>query len=160
LDTLGDSTRALLEEASSRAMSNSASCYIFVNEDKDKGGLLSVQFQLPAITMTLAAQDLAFAKKIIAFVAETRGNPAFRDAHIGGGVYRPMPEKSIDISSSFPGSRVSLAKNGEFDSSFILRVEPCSTFSGILDLHDDLLDAVLESLQDIVDDYGDVQSDT
>jgi hypothetical protein len=141
-------------------MSDSAWCHIFVSEGKDKGGVLSVQFQLPAITMTLAAQDLAFAKKIIAFVAETRGNPAFRDAHIGGGVYRHMPEKSVDLSPSFPGSCVSLAKNGEYDSSYILRVVPCSTFSGSLDLRDDLLDAVLDSLQDLVDDYKDFRSDT
>ena len=106
-------------------MSNSDWCHILVTEDEHEGGFLSVQFQLPAITMTLAARDLLFAKRIIAFVAETRGNPAFRDAHIGGGVYRHMPEKSIDLSSSFPDSRVLLVKNGEFDSSFILRVEPC-----------------------------------
>jgi hypothetical protein len=135
-------------------MSDSDWCHIFVTEDKHEGGLLSVQFQLPAITMTLAARDLLFAKKTIAFVAETRGNPAFRDAHIGGGVYRHMPKKSIDLSSSFPGSRVLLIKNGEFDSSFILRVEPCSTFSGMLDLHDAQLDAMLDSLQEIIDDYG------
>ncbi len=140
-------------------MSDSDWCHIFVTEDEHEGGVLSVQFQLPAITMTLAARDLLFAKRIIAFVAETRGNPAFRDAHIGGGVYRHMPEKSIDLSSSFPDSRVLLLKNGEFDSSFILRVEPCSTFSGILDLHDEQLDAMLDSLQEIIDDYGDGQKD-
>jgi len=135
-------------------------CHIFVNEDEHKGGLVSVQFQMPAITMTLAVRDLLFAKRIIAFVAETRGNPAFRDPHIGGGVYRHMPEKSVDLSSSFPDSRVFLRKNGEFDSSFILRVEPCSTFSGILDLHDEQLAAMLDSLQEIIDDYGDGQKDT
>ena len=141
-------------------MSRSAYCYIFVNEDEHEGGLLSVQFQLPAITMTLAARDLSFARKIIAFVGETRGNPAFRDAHIGGGVYRHMPEKSVDLSSSFPDARVLLRKNGEYDSGFILRIEPCPTFSGILDIHDEQLDAMLERLQEIVDDYGDGQKDT
>jgi len=135
-------------------------CRIFVNEDEHEGRLVSVQFQMPAITMTLAVRDLLFAKRIIAFVAETRGNPAFRDAHIGGGVYRHMPEKSVDLSSSFPDSRVFLQKDGEYDSSFILRVEPCSTFSGVLDIHDEQLDAMLDSLQEIIDDYGDGQKDT
>ena len=130
-------------------------CHIFVNQDEHEGRVLSVQFQKPAVTMTLAAQDILFAKKIIAFVAETRGNPAFRDAHIGGGVYSHMPEKSIDLSSSFPDSRVSLRKNGEYDSSFILRVEPCSAFSGIFDFHDEQLDHMLDSLQAILDDYDD-----
>jgi hypothetical protein len=52
-------------------------CHIFVNEDEHEGGVLSVQFQLPAITMTLAARDLLFAKRVMAFVAETRGIPRF-----------------------------------------------------------------------------------
>jgi len=135
-------------------------CHIFVNEDEHGGRLLSVQFQMPAITITLAARDLLFAKRIIAFVAETRGNPAFRDAHIGDGVYRHMPEKSVDISSSFPDARVFLRKNGECDSSFILHVEPCSSFSGVLDLHDEQLDAMLDSLQEIINHYGDGEEDT
>src|SRR5690606_13722732 len=109
-------------------------------EGEHNGCMLAVQFQMPAITMTLAARDLLFAQKIIAFVADTRDSPAFRDTDIGGGVYRHIPEKSIDLSSSFPDSRVILQKTGEFDSSFILRFEPCSTFSGILELQDEQLD--------------------
>jgi hypothetical protein len=136
-------------------MSNSHLFDIFVTEDEHGGGLASVQFQLPALTITLAARDLLFAKKIIAFVAETRGNPAFRDEHIGGGVYRHMPEKSVDVSSSFPASRVVLVKDGEYDSSFILRIEPCPSFSGALELHDEQLDAMLDSLQEILHDYDD-----
>ena len=96
-----------------------------------------------------------FAKRIIAFVAETRGNPAFRDEHTGGGVYRRMPEKSVDLSSSFPASRVVLIKDGECDSSYILRVEPCPTFSGALQLSDEQLDAMLDSLREVLDDYAD-----
>jgi hypothetical protein len=138
-------------------MSDSTWCHIFVNEAGHEGGVVSVQFQFPPITVTLAARDLLFAKRIIAFVAETRGNPAFRDTHIGGGVYRPMPEKSVDLSSSFPGSRVLLSKDGEYDSSYILRVEPCLTFSGSLELHDEQLDAMLASLQEIIDDHGNGQ---
>ena len=141
-------------------MSDSDWCHIFVTEDEHEVGVLSVQFQFPAITMTLAARDLLFAKRIIAFVAETRGNPAFRDAHIGDGVYHRMPEKSVDLSSSFPGSRLLLLKNGEFDSSFFLRIEPCSTFLGVVDIHDEQLDAMLNSLQEIIDEYGDGQKHT
>ena len=140
-------------------MSNSDWCRIFVTENKTEAGSFSVQFQFPAITMTLVARDLLFAKRIIAFVTETRCNPVFRDAHIGGGVYRHIPEKSIDLSSSFPHSRVLLVKNGEYESGFVMRIEPCSTFSGCIAIHDEL-EAMLDALREIADDYEAGQKDT
>jgi len=141
-------------------MNNSYTWHVFVSEDKPADGLFSVQFQLPAITITFTAENLLFARRILDFVAETRANPAFRDPHLGNGVFRHMPEKSIDLSASFRDTRIVLLKNGEYDSSYVLRIAPSSSLALIFDISDERLDALLDSLKDIIDDYCDTAKGT
>ena len=141
-------------------MKNSHWCHAFVIEDELETGKFSVQFQLPAITVAFTANDLLFAQRFLDFVSETRANPVYRDAHIGNGVYRHMPEKSVDLSSSFRDTKGLLLKGGEYDSSYILRIAPSASFSMIFDICDEQLDALLGSLQEIIDDYGDTSKRT
>jgi hypothetical protein len=119
-----------------------------------------VQFQLPSITITFTAGDLLFAQRFLDFVSDTRANPAYRDAHIGNGVYRTMPEKSVDLSSSFCDTQVVLLKDGEHDSSYILRIAPSRSCSMIFNICDDGLDALLGSIQNIIDDHCDTSKVT
>jgi hypothetical protein len=101
-----------------------------------------------------------FAQRFLDFVSETRANPAYRDAHIGNGVYRTMPEKSVDLSSSFCDTQVVLLKDGEYDSSYILRIAPSRSCSMIFHIYDDGLDALLGSIQNIIDDHCDTSKVT
>ena len=119
-----------------------------------------MQFQLPAITVTFTAKDLLFAQRFLDFVSETRANPVYRDAQIGNGVYRHMQEKSVDLSSPFRDTNLVLLKNGEFDSSYILRIAPSTSCAMIFDICDEQLDALLGSIQEIIDDYGDTSKGT
>ena len=70
----------------------------------------------------MTATDLSFAQRILAFIEETRDNPAFRDVHLGDGVYRRMSEKSIDLSSCFAGTPFVFQKPGEYDASYAVRI--------------------------------------
>jgi hypothetical protein len=141
-------------------MNDSYRCEVFVTEDKQGTGVFSVQFQLRSITITFTAGDLLFAQRFLDFVSETRANPAYRDAKIGNGVYRTMPEKSVDLSSSFCDTKVVLLKDGEYDSSYVLRIEPSTSCSMVFHIYDDQLDALLGSIQNIVDDYCDTSKGT
>jgi hypothetical protein len=141
-------------------MNDSNRCEVFVTEDKERTGVFSVQFQLDSITITFTAGDLLFAQRILDFVSETRANPAYRDAEIGNGVYRTMPEKSVDLSSSFCDTKVVLLKDGEYDSGYVLRITPSKSCAMILDIYDERLDALLSGIQDIVDELEDTSKDT
>ena len=135
-------------------MSNSEGwCQVFVTEVVPGACLYSVQFQLPALTVTMVARDLLFAAKLIEFVEETRGNPDFRDVHLGGGRYRRTPETSVDLSASFPETGVVLIKDGESDSRFFLRVEPCASFWTTIDFCDGQVDALLDGLKEVIDEF-------
>ena len=136
-------------------MNDSYRCDVFVTEDKPETGAFSVQFQLPSITITFTSEDLLFAQRFLDFVSETRANPAYRDVHIGNGVYRTMPEKSVELSSSFRDTKVVLLKDGEYDSTYILRIAPSTSCSMIYKIYDNQLDVLLGSIQNIIDDYCD-----
>src|SRR4051812_25317424 len=105
-------------------MNDSYPCDVFVTDDTPETGVFSVQFQLSSITITFTAEDLLFAQRFLDFVSDTRANPAYRDVRIGKGTYRTMPEKSVDLSSSFRDTKVVLLKDGEGDSTYILRIAP------------------------------------
>ncbi len=141
-------------------MSDSYPCDVFVTEDKPETGLFSVQFQLSVTTITFTAEDLLFAQRFLDFVSETRANPAYRDAHVGNGVYRTMPEKSVDLSSSFRDTKVVLVKDGEYDSTYVLRIEPSTSCSMLFKIYDDQLDALLGRIQNIIDDHCDISKGT
>ena len=141
-------------------MNASYRCDVFVTEDKPETGVFSVQFQLSSISITFVAEDLLFVQRILDFVSETRANPAYRDAHIGNGVYRTMPEKGVDLSSSFRDTKVVLLKDGEHDSTYVLRMAPSMSCSMLFHIYDDQLDALLGSIQNIIDDYCDTSRDT
>lgn len=98
-------------------------CDTFVMVDVPTTGLFRIQWQLPSFTYTCIARSLEFAPLVLAFVTETRGNPAYRDLSLGGGVYRYMPEKALDLSRFFVDMRVKLEKLGEEDDSYQLIVE-------------------------------------
>jgi hypothetical protein len=135
-------------------MNDSYRCDVFVTEDKPETGVFSVQFQLSSITITFTAEDLLFAQRFIDFVSETRANPDYRDTHVGNGVYRTMPEKIVDLSSSFRDTKVVLRKDGEYDSTYTLRIAPSTSCSMLFHIYDEKLDAFLGSIQEIIDDYA------
>lgn len=135
-------------------MNDSYPCDVFVTEDEPETGVFSAQFRLSSITITLTAQDVLFAQRFLDFVSETRANPAYRDTRIGNGVFRTMPEKSIDLSSSFRDTKVVVLKDGEGDSTYVLRIAPSASCSIICDIYDDQLDALLGSMRNIIDDHG------
>jgi hypothetical protein len=141
-------------------MNDSYPCDVFVTEDKPETGVFSVQFQLSSITITFTAEDLLFAQRFLDFVSETRANPAYRDARIGKGAYRHMPEKSVDLSSSFRDAKVVLLKDGEGDSIYILRIAPSTSCSMTFHIYDDQLDALLGGIQNIIDEYPDTSKGT
>src|SRR5579872_3567000 len=96
---------------------------IFVSEDTPQEGLYSVNLQFPTFSMTLIAANLSFARHIVEFLTETRGNPNYRDIHLGNGVYRRYTRhKSVDLSSSFRGTHLTLGKVGDADDSYTISV--------------------------------------
>jgi len=111
-----------------------------------------VQFQVPALTLTISARDLTFAKKAVGFITETRDNPKFRDKRIGKDRYRRMPEKLVDLSRSFIRTAVTLHKDGEFDDRYFVRIAPSKGCSGVFTIGGEKLDELVESLREIIVD--------
>lgn len=122
-------------------------CDVIVIEDDPTVGAFNVQFQFRTFTLTLTASDLAFARRIVDFVSETKGNPAYRDQHLGGGVYKTMPEKCIDLSSSFPGVSFEFQKNGEFDDAYVAHVACSSGMRLHVEIRGDELESFVEGLR-------------
>lgn len=133
-------------------MQPSNRCEIFVTENRPSVGQYEVQFQFPAFTATLPANNLAFAKQILEFVEKTKENPEFRDIPLGGGVYRHMPEASIDVSPCFSGTTFVFQKLGEYDTSYTVRITSPSGLRLHFDIHDEQLIAFVQSLRDLTND--------
>jgi len=124
----------------------------FVSAD-ESAGQYGVQWQFPGVRVNCTAKDLTFAQRIIDFVAETRANPVYRDRPLGGGVYRHMDEKSIDLSSCFLDVSFTLRKSGESDHGYSVRFSASSGFWMVVDLYDEELDDFLSGLREIVEDH-------
>ncbi len=120
---------------------------------QEHGDRHSVQWQFPRFTINCIAMDMTFAQRILDFVAETRANPGYRDRPIGGGKYRHMDEKSIDLSSYFKDVGFTLRKSGVYDHGYTLRFSSSSSFWILVELHDQELDDFLCGLKDIVQDH-------
>jgi hypothetical protein len=125
----------------------------FITADEQAAGPYCVQWQFPAFTINCTATDLTFARRIIDFVAETRANPAYRDRPLGGGVFRHMDEKSIDLSSQFVDVSFKLSKIGEYDHGYTLQFSSSSRFWFRVELHDQELDDFLYGLREIIQSY-------
>jgi hypothetical protein len=125
-------------------------CDISIDDDTPTVGLFEVHFQFSDFRLTLTATDLSFLQRILDFVAETKGNPEYRDLCLGGGHYRCMPEKSIDLSGSFRDSKFVLQKDGEYDDAYIVRVECLTGLRVGFDLRGKRLDEFIESLHDML----------
>ena len=128
-------------------------CLIFVSET-EPDGCCSVQFQSSVSTITLKASDLLFVRRVIDFIAETRGNPAYRDTQLKNGVFRRMLEKSVDLSASFLDTKILLFKDGEYDDSYVFRITPSASCWMMFNLRGELLDSFVEGMREIVDDFG------
>lgn len=126
---------------------------VFVTGDEPSEGLFTLNFQTPLTTVILTAGDLLFARRILEFVEETRGNPIYRDIPLADGRFRRIPEKSVDLSASFPGTAACLEKDGEYDDSYVFRITPSTACCLIFQIRGDRLEALLESIQDVVDDW-------
>ena len=124
----------------------------FTTADAQDNGRYGVQWQFPGFTINCTATDLGFAQRILDFVTETRANPAYRDRPLGGGVYRHMDEKSIDLSSQFLDVGFTLSKIGEYDHGYELRFSSSSRFWIRVELHDQELDDFLFGLTEIIRD--------
>ena len=122
---------------------------IFIAEDTPTVGSLQVQFQFPTFALTLIARDVSFAQRILDFVSETKGNPDYRDLNLGDGRYRCMPEKTIDLSASFPESTFVIEKDGEFNDSYVFRVASPAGLCLQFDIRGELLETLVEVLRDI-----------
>jgi len=127
---------------------------IFVTEDTPHEGLYSVNFQFPTFWMTLIAANLSFALHIVEFVTETRGNPDYRDIPLGNGVYRRYtPHKSVDLSSSFLGTHLTLGKDGDADDRYTISVIASPEFKMGFRIDGQVLDDFLDSIREVVEDY-------
>lgn len=124
-----------------------SSIHTFVTENKLGPGQHTVQWQFPDFTITCVAIDLSFARAIRSFVDETRANPAYRDIPLGGGRYRHMPEKSINLSHCFSDLEFVMSKLGEWDHGYMIRVSPGPQFSISVELHEEKLDDFLGGLE-------------
>ena len=132
-------------------MQGSERCDIYVTEKTESPETWEVQFQFRLLMVTVTANSLSFAQQILAFVDETRNNPEFRDTPLGGERYRTMSEKSIDLSNCFTATPFVFAKNGEYDSSYVLRIGSMTNLRMLLEIQDALLDAFMGSLRDVMD---------
>lgn len=130
-------------------------CLVFVKEKGPSRRTASIQFQVPQLTITLQVRNLAFARKAIRFVAGTRDNPKYRDKDLGGGRYRRMPDKFIDLSPSFHRTKVVLTKDGEFDDRYFLGIKAAGASSMSFELSGPLLDAVMGGLREIAEEHED-----
>jgi hypothetical protein len=78
---------------------------LFITEDSPTVGAFEVHFQFPTLRVTLHAADSSFAQKLLDFIKESKGNPAYFDEYRDGR-WRAV-DKWVDLSSSFPGLTVS-----------------------------------------------------
>ena len=123
---------------------------VIVSEDDSTASHFEVQWQAPALTVTLIARDLTFARRAIDFIAKTRDNPKFRDIPLGGGMYRAVVTE-LDLSDSFVDTSVCLGKDGMEDCRYYMRVR-----SGKVWLRPDIHSQDVERLVDtlwIIDEY-------
>lgn len=131
-------------------------CLTFCLPDKEWSGKYQIQWQFPHFTVTSTSHDLTFARQILDFVADTRNKPQYRDTPLGAGVYRYMDEKSVDVSASFEQVQIKLEKWGESDHGYLLRIDCADRLSLVVDLRDqEVIDAFVDGMKDIVDDYLD-----
>jgi hypothetical protein len=128
-------------------------CFACVQRKGQSAKTYLLHFQVPSLTITLAAHSLSFAAKAIKFIETTRNNPKFRDKHLGGGVYRHMPQKRVDLSASFVRTKVTIHKYGEFDDRYFIRVTSSPTNTLVIAVGGEQLDAFLGSLREIIDDH-------
>jgi hypothetical protein len=126
-----------------------ASIQTFVTENEDASDRYRIQWQFRDVTVDCVASDLVFARRIINFVADTRGNPSFRDAPLGGGASRKMPDKRIDLSSHFMDIKFEFWKLGEYDHAYLLRIALGKSFWISTELHERELDDFLDGLRGI-----------
>jgi len=122
---------------------------IVVSDDASGSAPFEVQFQFSTFTLTLVAADRSFARKLLEFIAETKGNPIYRARYLGAGRYRTMSEKGIDLSSSFPGSTFRFEKDGEYDDSYIARVSNPSGLELQFAVRGEQLEMLVEELHEI-----------
>ena len=132
-------------------MRHKPSCDVFVTEVADSR--YKVQCQFPFVTIKLTASDLRFVARVRRFIEATRGDPKLRDTDLGDGRFRRIPTTIVDVSSSFIDSSVVCEKNGEADDSYVVRIVQDPSISLILDLHEDLLDALVDGLIQIAEQY-------
>lgn len=129
--------------------------HLFLTEDARTPGLFSFQCQLPRLTFTLQAVDTAFVRQILDFVAETRADPRYRDAPLGGGLYRHYsPTKALDLSACFRDASFTIVKLGEGDASYALHFGHEPGLQIQVELHDAGLDAFLDQLRDLADEVA------
>jgi hypothetical protein len=127
-------------------------CDIFVTEDELEQSLYKISIQTTHFNLFLTATDLSFARRTLDFIAETKGNALYRDTPVGGGEYRYMPEKSVDLSSSFRNTTLKFQKLGSSDCAYLVRAA-AAEISLCFEMWDELLEAFANGLQGIIDDY-------
>ncbi len=130
----------------------SLSINTFATEDDAVEGRFSIQWQFPTFLLNCTATDLGFAPKIIALVDETRANPAYRDIPLGGGRFRHMVPKGIDVSEHFEDLSATVHKCGECDHGYDLHFEAASDFFVNFHLASDELDHFLYGLKEMIED--------
>ncbi|MCP4105763.1 MAG: hypothetical protein GY749_09530 [Desulfobacteraceae bacterium] len=125
----------------------------FVEENDSNSGQYNIQWQFPTFTINCTATDLEIAQKIITLIEETRANPAYRDTHLGGGHYRHMEPKGIDLSYCFADVNFSIYKCGECDHGYELGFVSTSGFYVSFHLANEELDDFLYGLGEIIENY-------
>jgi len=107
-----------------------------------------VQWQFGDFMVDCIATDLSFGQKIIDFVNQTRANPVYRDVASAPGIYRYMPEKSIDLSAHFEDLNFEVHKIGEYDHGYLIKAWRGVQLKITLELHEQELDDFLYGLRE------------
>jgi hypothetical protein len=120
----------------------------FISENEHGPGRHGVQWQFGGFTIDCVATDLSFGHKIIDFVDQTRANPACRDIESSLGIYRTMPEKSVDLSAHFEDLHFELHKIGEYDHGYVIKAWREVQLKVMFELHEQELDDFLFGLRE------------
>lgn len=127
------------------------SVHIFETDDPRGLGQHGIQWQFSHFTIDCLVIDLSFARRILDFVCETRENPIYRNVHLGEGVFRHIPEMTVDLTCCFSGIQFQIWKIGEWDHGYSFRISTGPEFSISFELHEQELDEFLVEMRDLED---------
>jgi len=126
--------------------------FLFIEQLETDASSWLIQFQFSGITVNLQATSLSFLNDMSKFIHETTDNPAYRDREVASGIYRTMQEKSCTLSNCFD-IPVTIVKDGEYDDSYVMRVELSSGNWVHIDIRGKNLIELIAELDTAIDEW-------